>query len=73
MVAVPVATPATTPVSEPIDATEGLLLVHTPPLVTSVSVLVVPVQRLVDPLIEATTGSALTVAVIVLVHPDAEV
>jgi hypothetical protein len=42
MVAVPVATPVTTPVPEPTVATDVLLLLHVPPEVASLNVLVEP-------------------------------
>lgn len=54
MVAVPVAIPVTTPVLLSIVATEILLLLHTPPGVASVSVVVEPAQRDSVPDIPAT-------------------
>src|SRR6478735_8337928 len=66
MMLVPAVTPLTTPLLS-IVATDSLLLLHTPPAVASVSVVVNPAHTLVVPLIAATTGIALTVTVVVLV------
>ena len=56
IVEVPAATPVTMPEEEPMVATEVLLLVHVPPLVASVSVVVWPVHTLVVPAIAAGVG-----------------
>jgi len=50
---VPVATPLTVPVEEPIVATPVLLLLHVPPDVVELSVVLLPAQMLVVPVIEA--------------------
>jgi hypothetical protein len=63
IVAVPSETPTRTPVDEPIAATAVLLLVHTPPGVASLSVVVVPAQIVVVPVIGDAT--ALTVTTVV--------
>jgi hypothetical protein len=59
--------PVTTPEEVPIVATAGLLLVHVPPGVASVSVMVVPRQTLDDPEMEA--GDGLTVTTALTVQP----
>jgi hypothetical protein len=53
--------PATIPVEEPMVAIEGVLLVHTPPVVVLVSVVAIPAHAVAVPDIAATVGSALTV------------
>ena len=63
MVAVPGATPVTTPLSEPIDAVEAVLLVHVPPVATSYNVVPEPTHKLAVPVIDAASGSGLTVTV----------
>jgi hypothetical protein len=68
IVAVPAATPVTTP-PVPMLATDVLLLLHTPDGVGSVRVVVPPTHTLDAPLIPATTGSAFTVTVVVVVQP----
>ena len=50
MVVLPVLIPVTTPAALT-DATRGLLLVHTPPVVAFVSAVVVPAQIVVTPVI----------------------
>jgi hypothetical protein len=70
MVVVPLDTPPATPVPEPTVATEVLLLLHEPPEVALVSVVVLPIQMLVDPPIAA--GLALTVTVVVTRQPEIE-
>ena len=60
MVAVPADTPVTLPVLLTV-ATNGSLLLHTPPIVASANTVVVPAQMLVVPVIGDTTGSAPTV------------
>ena len=54
-----------------IVAIEVLLLLQIPPVVSSVSVVVLPRQALAEPLIGATTGDGLTVkdSVLVMVQP----
>ena len=49
IVVVPTELPITRPVDDPISATAGLLLLHTPPLMASVSSDVVPVQLNEEP------------------------
>ncbi len=53
MVAVPEATPVSMPVLAPMPATPVLLLVHEPPETVAVSVVVLPAQIIVVPVIEA--------------------
>ncbi len=60
MVVVPEATPIAVPVENPIVATEGVLLVHTPPVVASVSVVVKPTHTEVVPAIAAGLGLMVT-------------
>jgi hypothetical protein len=74
IVVVPAVTPVTTPVEELIVATAGLLDVQTPLAVVLDNVVVDPVHTAVVPVIDATTGNAVTVtAVAELVdeHPSA--
>ena len=74
IVVVPAVTPVTTPVEELIDATAVLLDVQTPLAVVLDNVVVDPVHTAVVPVIDATTGNAVTVtAVAALVdeHPSA--
>lgn len=59
MVVVPADRPATRPDEEPIDATDGVPLVHTPPVAGLVRVVVWPTQ--IDVLPEIGAGVALTV------------
>ena len=61
-------TPVTTPVPDTTVATEGLLLLHVPPLVPSVKVVVAGVQIFEAPLIDA--GAAFTVTVAEVVQPE---
>ena len=65
MVAVPAVIPVTTPpvltVAMPV-----LLLLHTPPLVASASVVVPPVHTVVDPVIVPADGVPDTVTVVVV-------
>lgn len=63
MVAVPVATAVTNPVVTPIVATAVLSLVHVPPVVLLLSVVVAPVHIAVVPVIGP--GAAVTVIVAV--------
>jgi hypothetical protein len=67
---VPVVIPLTMPEVDPTVATEVVLLVHVPPGVASVSVIVDPAQTLVGPPMAA--GVALTVTIVVARHPDKE-
>ena len=71
IVAVPAATPVTAPVIEFTVAVEGALLVHTPPDVVLVKVVVDPIHALAVPLIAASVGNAftLTTACALDVHP----
>ena len=62
MVAVPAVMPVTSPVDDPTVATEVLLLLHTPPLVASLSAVVNPTQTAAVPVIG--TGVGLTVTVV---------
>ena len=66
MVTVPAATPVTTPFDEPIVAIVISLLLHVPPTVASVSVVVRPIQALIVPPI---TENAVTVTTVVTLHP----
>lgn len=67
IVAVPVAIPVTTPVLNPILAMSASLLVHVPPGVASVNVVVRPRHTFVTPDILA--GNGLTVNVAVIAQP----
>jgi hypothetical protein len=73
IVATPVATPETTPVTEPTVATALLLLVHTPPLVALVSVVVAPLHKVAAPVIELTVGAGFTVMLCITVVTPHEV
>jgi hypothetical protein len=68
---VPPAIPVTAPVEEEIFATEGLLLLHVPPLVVLVNVAVAPTQMLAAPIIES--GRELTVTIAVAEQPEPSV
>ena len=68
--AVPVATPVTMPVPEPTVAYDTSVVLHVPPVVASLSVVVVPIQVVAAPV---TGSSALTVTAAVLMQPDAAV
>lgn len=59
----PTATPVTTPVLDPTVATAGLVLLHVPPGVASVSVTVRPTQTLDGP--DMAAGEAFTVIAMV--------
>jgi len=63
MVEVPDVTPLTTPVVEPMVATEVLVLLHVPPDVPSVNVVVLPAQTEVVPEIVAGTAFTVTTAI----------
>ena len=69
IVAEPAITGVTTPVPEPTVATDVLLLLHAPPDVASLNVVVEPVQTVVVPAIKE--GKALTVATFVALQPVA--
>jgi hypothetical protein len=74
MVVVPAVTPVTTPVEASIEATAVLLDVQTPLAVVLDNVVVDPVHTAVVPVIDATTGNAVTltvVAALVVEHPSA--
>lgn len=62
----PAPTPVTIPVPDPIVATDGEPLVHTPPVTELVSVVVCPVQTNDAPAIVSTTGTGLTVIALVV-------
>jgi hypothetical protein len=64
---VPADIPVTTPVEEPTVATVGLLLLHVPPDVVFVRLVVAPTQATTVPPIAA--GNGLTVSVAVRLHP----
>lgn len=63
MTVVPVAMPDTMPEAAPTLPTDGLLLLHVPPLTASVNVIVVPIQSAIVPMIA--DGDAFTVSVVV--------
>jgi hypothetical protein len=65
MVAVPAVFPVTMP-EVPIDAISGLLLVHVPPLVVLLSVVVLPVQTVAVPVMALTTVPGVTVTFLVV-------
>ena len=69
--AVPADTPVTFPVAEPTVATDVLLLLQVPPLVTSDSGIEKPTQTTAGPVIAA--GIGLTVTTVVVKHPEARV
>lgn len=60
MVAVPADMPVTTPVAESIVAFEGLLLIHVPPGVAWLSVVVAPTHTLRVPVIAAVAAFTVT-------------
>ncbi len=59
--------PVTVPVEEPMVATAVLLLLHTPPLVALVNVVVKPTHTLIVPPIAA--GFGLTVKLVTAIQP----
>ena len=65
MVAVPAATPDTMPVLASTVAIEASLLLHAPPAVALLKVLLLPTQALVVPVIALTLGVALMVTTVV--------
>jgi hypothetical protein len=66
MIVVPEVIPVTIPVVDP-TVTLGLLLVHVPPPIPSVKVIMAPVHTLDGPSI--IVGDVLTVIVLVALHP----
>lgn len=68
MVAVPEVMPETTPVPPPTVATPVLLLVHVPPDVACVNVVVAPVQTLDDPPIAGGAAEIVTPTVVAAPH-----
>ena len=67
MVAVPEVMPVTTPVEDPMVATPVALLLHVPPEVVLVNVVVKPTHTLVVPAIAA--GFGLTVKLVTAIQP----
>ena len=67
MVTTPSVMPVTVPVEDPIVATAVLLLLHTPPLVALVNVVVKPMHTFVVPPIAA--GFGLTVKLVTAIQP----
>ena len=67
MVVLPAVTPVTLPSVLPTVAIDGLLLVHTPPVVASPRVMLLPAHSKVAPDIAATTGAGLMVSALVVV------
>ena len=70
MTEVPAVTPVTTPPAVMV-ATAGVALLHVPPAVALLSVVVEPTHTLVTPVI--TAGSGLTVTVVVTAQPVGKV
>ena len=64
-----VPTPVTIPLAEPTLAIAALLLLHTPGVVASDSVIVAPWLTLLGPVIAATVGRLFTVTVAVVIQP----
>lgn len=71
MVAVPAPVPVTIPDIKPAVATAVLLLVHDPPVIVFVNVVVAPAHMFLVPLIAV--GPGLTVTTVVILHPVASV
>ena len=69
ILAVPAATPVTIPVLLPMVATDGLLLLHTPPLTLLVRPVVLPAQTDADDGVIA-AGVTLTVMVFTAAQPN---
>jgi hypothetical protein len=67
MITVPEDIPVTIPLLPPTVASSGLPLLHIPPGMMSLSVIVCPTHTFVGPVIAA--GDAITVATIVTEHP----
>ena len=70
IIVVPAATPVTIAFSDPTVAAALLLLLHTPPAIASLSVVVKPAHTVAVPVTDA--GSASIVTVVVVAHPPAE-
>ena len=68
MVTAPPPTPVTVPVDEPTVAIKVLLLVHDPPVVAMLSVVVVPTQMWLMPVMDG--GAGLTVMIFVMRQPE---
>jgi len=68
IVALPAVTPLIIPVEEPMEAKDGALLVHIPPLTASVNVVVAPLQTLDTPLMA--DGDGLTVMILEVLQPE---
>jgi hypothetical protein len=68
MVTLPVATPVTVPVVAPTVATDGLLLVHVPPVTVFISIAAEPTQT-VDEAGEIAAGVISTVTSLVAEQP----
>jgi hypothetical protein len=66
IVVVPADKPDTTPVVTTTDPIDGLLLVHVPPVLAQLRVVVIPRQALIVPLI---TAIGFTVIVLATTHP----
>ena len=66
MIVVPGATPVTTPVGSTV-ATAVVVLLHMPPVATSVKFILVPGQRVNRPVMAPATGSGFTVTTAVAV------
>jgi hypothetical protein len=67
MLLTPEARPDTIPLRDPIVATARALLLHEPPVVVLLNVVVLPTHTLVVPVIAA--GSAFTVTIAVMLQP----
>lgn len=68
MIAVPALTPLTMPVPEPTVAIAVLLLLHAPPVIVSLSVVVAPTHAVADPVIVG--GNAFTVTAFIALQPE---
>jgi len=66
MTDVPGLTPDTTPLTEPIVATPALALIHVPPVIASLNVVVDPMQTPNPP--EIAVGVAITVTSLMATH-----
>ena len=62
---VPALMPVTTPVVISIEPADGILLLHVPGVVASLSVVVRPVQTVSVPVMEAGNGLTVTIAVMI--------
>ena len=63
MVVVPLAIPSTVPLVDPIDPTPAALLLHVPPVIGSLNVVVAPIHTALAPVIAP--GLPLTVTIVV--------